>query len=75
MTTIYVNPHTIQANEDRGQNEPPILVEKDGAVTQCHEVQGPTYSFVYRRKSPHPSGARVWFETDDELLLLISSDQ
>lgn len=63
-TTIFVNPHIITANQDRGRNDPPIIVRSNSGDTYGHEVevQGPC-AFVYRPDQPLSSGARLWVET------------
>lgn len=70
-TTIYVNASIINSNTAMGEHQPPIVVVRDdGTVARGHavEVMGPC-KFVYRPDAPLPSGARVWAETESDVIV------
>ncbi len=69
-TIIHVNQHVIKANAKNGEHEPPITVKTYKSNTYAHEVviNGPC-KLVYRPDKPLSCGARLWIETDAEVIL------
>ena len=67
-TIIHVNQHVIKANAKNGTNDPVLTVKTYKANTYAHEVaiKGPS-KVVYSEK-PLSCGARVWIETQAEVL-------
>jgi hypothetical protein len=68
---IHINRNIIQSNAKHGTDNPVCRVEHDGVVTYCMEVNilGPS-SLVYRPDSPRPCGAKLWIETEADLIML-----
>jgi hypothetical protein len=71
-TRIHVNQHVIRRNNKvtDGAHEPPITVKQGKRNTYCHsvEVQGPS-RVVYSPDKPLSCGAKVWVETDADVVL------
>lgn len=67
---IHVNQHKIRSNHKHSLNEPVITIKRGGSNQYCHRVRivGPC-TVVYSPDSPLPCGARVWIETDSELVI------
>lgn len=67
-TIIHVNQHVIKANAKNGTNNPVLTVKNYKENRYAHEVtiNGPS-KVVYSEK-PLPCGARVWIETQAEVL-------
>jgi hypothetical protein len=72
-TIIHVNQHVIKANTKNGTNDPVLTVKTYKQNTYAHEVQinGPS-KVVYSLDNPLSCGARVWIETDSEVVILKS---
>lgn len=70
LTIIHINRNVIQSNARHGRTEPVVRVERDGVVTYCMEVEikGPS-RLVYRPDAPRPCGAKLWIETEAEIIL------
>ena len=68
---IHVNQHHIKANAKDGGNRPVLTIKTYKSNQYAHEVQiqGPS-RVVYRPHDPLSCGARVWIETDAELIFL-----
>lgn len=70
---IHVLPAHIAANfKNKSLNMPVIAIKEDGKDdTLCHgvEIKGPS-RLVYNRDNPLKGDARVWIETDAEIILL-----
>lgn len=66
---IHVNQHVIRRNGKTGETEPPLTVKTYKDNTLCHEVEilGPS-KVVYSPDKPLSCGAKVWIETDAEVL-------
>lgn len=66
---IHVNQHVIRANAKHGQNKPCITVKTSKSNTYCHEavVNGST-KVIYSPDKPLSCGAKVWIETEDEVV-------
>jgi hypothetical protein len=70
MKIIHINRNVIQANAKHGLADPVVRVEENGHVLYCMEVsiQGPS-RMVYRPNSPRSCGAKLWIETEAEVVL------
>lgn len=66
---IHVNMHVIRSNQKYGLNDPVITVKTYKDNTYAHEVDilGPS-RVVYSPDKPLPCGARVWIETEAEVV-------
>jgi hypothetical protein len=68
---IHVNSHTIRSNQKHGRSEPAIAVRRTRSASPeyYHEVEilGPS-KLVYRPERPLSCGARLWVETDAEVV-------
>lgn len=70
-TSIHVNQHKIKSNQKTGAREPVLTVETYKSRDFAHEVDilGPC-KVVYSPDKPRHCGARVWIETQDEVIIL-----
>ena len=67
---IHINMHKIRANKKNGTNEPVITVKTYKSNTYGHEVEILGNSkVVYSPDKPLSCGARVWIETDSEVMV------
>jgi len=66
---IHVNQHNIRANA-KGASLPVLTVKtyKDNTTCNAVEILGPC-KVVYRNDSPLSCGARVWIETEAEVIV------
>ncbi len=66
---IHVNQHRIKSNGKTGAREPVLTIKTYKSNTYAHEVEitGPC-RVVYRPDKPLPCGAKVWIETDSEVI-------
>jgi hypothetical protein len=71
MKIIHINRNIIQSNAKHGKSDPVCRVEEDGLVTYCMEVQinGPS-RLVYNPDKPRACGAKLWIETEAQLVLM-----
>jgi len=71
MKIIHINRGIIQANAKHGNTEPVCRVEEDGVIKYCMEVQilGPS-NMVYRPDNPRRCGAKLWIETESDVILI-----
>jgi hypothetical protein len=71
MKIIHINRNIIQSNAKRGSEEPVCRVEENGVVQYCMEVdiRGPS-RMVYRPDKPRPCGAKLWIETEADVILI-----
>ena len=69
---IHVNQHKIRRNQKTGEREPVLTVKTYKSNDYCHEVDidGPC-RVVYSPDKPLSCGARVWIETDSEVVCVI----
>jgi hypothetical protein len=67
---IHVNQHVIRANAKNGTNDPVLTVKTYKSNDYAYEVEinGPC-KIVYRPETPLSCGARVWIETQAEVVL------
>jgi len=66
---IHVNMHVVRRNQKTGERKPALTVKTSKSNTYCHEVdiKGPS-KVVYSPDKPLSCGARVWIETDEEVI-------
>lgn len=70
-TRIHVNQHVIKRNAKTGEAEPVLTVKQGRKNTYAHEVEilGPS-RVVYSPEKPLSCGARVWVETESEVVFV-----
>jgi len=70
-TRIHVNQHNIRHNSKGLSHKPVLTVKTYKGNTKCDkvEIKGPS-TVVYSPDKPLPCGARVWVETDAQVLPL-----
>ena len=67
---IHINMHVIRSNKKNGTNDPVITVKTYKSNTYGHEVDILGNSkVVYSPDKPLSCGARVWIETDGDVLI------
>lgn len=68
-TIVHVNQAVIRRNQKTGANDPPLIARTYKGSTPCHEIEilGPS-KIVNRPHDPLPCGARVWIETQSEVV-------
>ena len=67
---IHVNMHVIRRNQKTGEREPVITVKTYKTNTYAHEVEILGNSkVVYSPDTPLSCGARLWIETDAEVMV------
>ena len=68
-TKIHVNQHVVRSNKKHGKNEPVLTVKTYKSNTYAHEVEinGPS-KVIYSPDKPLSCGARVWIETESEVV-------
>ena len=68
---IHVDQHAIRANVKNGTDLPVISVKTYKSNTKCKEVEikGPS-KVVYSPDKPLSCGAKVWIETDSEVIVV-----
>lgn len=68
-TIIHVNQHVIKANRVNGTNEPPLTVKDYKRNRRAHTavIGGPS-RIVHSPHAPLSCGARVWIETQSEVV-------
>ena len=68
-TRIHVNQHIIRRNAQGHRPEPPLTVKtyKSNRKAWSVEVRGPS-SVVYSPDKPLSCGAKVWIETEAEVI-------
>lgn len=71
-TIIHVNQHKIRSNLKNGTTEPVLTVKTYKSNTYCNEVliNGPS-RVVYSPDKPLSCGARVWIETEAEVVPIL----
>jgi hypothetical protein len=69
-TIIHVNQHVVRRNKKHGTTDPVLTVKRGRTNTYAAtaEVRGPC-RVVYSPDKPLSCGARVWIETDAEVVL------
>lgn len=68
-TVIHVNQHVIKSNAKNGENKPTLTVKTYKSNQYAHEVEikGPS-RVIYSPDKPLACGARVWIETEAEVI-------
>lgn len=73
-TVIHVNQHVIKANRVHHKNDPALTVKTyksnrkaHTAVIRCKETDRELGRFIHSPKQPLSCGARVWFETQEDV--------
>ncbi len=70
-TIIHVNQHVIKDNAKYGERNPVLTVKTYKTNTYAHEVEIKGDSkVVYSPDKPLSCGARVWIETQGEVIIL-----
>ncbi len=66
---IHVNMHVIRKNHKTGEREPVLTCKSSKGNDYYHEIEvnGPC-RIVYSPDKPLPCGARVWIETESEII-------
>lgn len=69
-TIVHVNQHAIRRNAKEGTDEPVLTVKTycSNRYARQVEIQGPS-RLVYSPDKPLSCGARVWIETQAEVLI------
>ena len=70
-TRIHVNQHKIRSNLKNNLKEPVITVKTSKSNTYAHEVKikGPS-KVIYSPDKPLSCGAKVWIETESEVVTI-----
>ena len=70
-TKIHVNQHVVRSNKKHGKKEPVLTVKTYKSITYAHEVEIKGESkVIYSPDKPLSCGARVWIETESEVVVL-----
>jgi hypothetical protein len=74
-TIVHVNQHVIRKNGKTGDKNPPLTVKTYKSNTYAHtvEINGPS-RVVYSPDKPLSCGAKVWIETDGDVVPVLWSD-
>jgi len=68
-TRIHINQHKIRSNAKTGEREPVITVKTYKNNTYCHSVTiTEPCNIVYSPDKPLSCGAKVWVETEGEVI-------
>lgn len=70
-TFIHVNQHVIRANNKSDEQLPPLTIKtyKENRKGFTAEITG-SARVVYRPDNPLSCGAKVWIETESEVIVL-----
>ena len=70
-TKIHVNQHVVRSNKKHGKKEPVLTVKTYKSNTYAHEVEIKGESkVIYSPDKLLSCGARVWIETESEVVVL-----
>jgi hypothetical protein len=71
-TVVHVNQHVVRKNSKSGAREPVLTVKTYKSNTYAHEVEikGPS-RVVYSPDKPLSCGAKVWIETESEVVPIV----
>jgi len=74
-TWIHVNQHIIRKNHNTGDRSPVLTVKTWKSNTYAHDVEilGPC-RVIYRPDDPLKCGAKVWIETESEVITIINKE-
>lgn len=69
-TIVHVNQHVIRANGKTGARDPVLTVKRGRTNRYAHEVEilGPA-KVVYSPDKPLSCGAKVWIETEHDVIV------
>lgn len=69
LSRIHVDQHTIRRNRAQGTNDPPLTVKTYKGNIKCYDIEicGPS-RVVYSPDKPLSCGARLWVETQAEVI-------
>jgi len=72
---IHVNQHIIRRNQKTGERKPVLTVKTYKSNDYCREViiDGPC-KVIYSPDKPLSCGARVWIETESEVICVVNKD-
>ena len=67
---IHVNQHVIRSNKKNNENNPVLTVKtyKDNVYSNEVQILGES-TVMYKPNKPLSCGAKVWIETDAEVLI------
>jgi len=70
-TIIHVNQHIIKSNHKNKERKPVLTVKtyRDNNYVSEVEIKGNS-KIIYSPDKPLPCGAKVWIETESEVVLL-----
>lgn len=70
-TKIHINQHVIKSNHKNNKRDPVITVKTYKSNNYGHQVDilGPS-KVIYSPDKPLPCGAKVWIETDSEVIVI-----
>tara|TARA_R110000744_G_scaffold370027_1_gene480491 strand:- start:60 stop:290 length:231 start_codon:yes stop_codon:yes gene_type:complete len=69
-TIIHVNQHVVRSNSKNKENKPVLTVKTYKSNNYAHSVDIKGSSkVVYSPSKPLSCGAKVWIETDDEVII------
>ena len=69
-TIIHVNQHVIRANKKNGTNNPVLTIKTYNSNTYANEVEILGSSkIVYSPDKPLNCGAKVWIETNSNIII------
>ena len=73
---IHVNQHVIRSNKKNNEKEPVIIVKTYKSNDYCYEaiITGPS-KVIYSPDKPLACGAKVWIETDADVILLTETKE
>lgn len=73
-TVVHVNQHVIKANAKHDRRDPVLTVKTYNSNTYAHEVEikGPC-KIIYSPDKPLSCGAKVWIETEAEVVPLLTA--
>lgn len=74
-TIVHVNQHVIKANAKSGDRDPVLTVKTYKDNTYAHEVEikGPC-KVIYSPDKPLSCGAKVWIETQSEVVPIVRNE-
>lgn len=74
-TIVHVNQHVIKANSKSGEKNPVLTVKTYKDNTYAHEVEitGPC-KVIYSPDKPLSCGAKVWIETQSEVIPVVRNE-
>jgi len=67
---IHVNQHVIRSNKKNNENNPVLTVKtyKDNVYSNEVQILGES-TVMYKPNKPLSCGAKVWIETDSEVII------